>query len=189
MSKVKLGAKGLIVPMPIALGGANVNGRPNYLTVAYCSMANYDPPLVSISLGKTHYTNPGIKKNKTFSVNFPSVKMAKATDYCGIYSGKKTDKSGVFESFYGKLKTAPMPVECPISLECKLFKVVTFGIDELFIGEVVEVYAEDKCFTNGKLDLKKIQPMVWSPTDKCYYKVGAKIGLGWSIGKGYKAKK
>ncbi len=77
-------------------------------------------------MNKRHYTNTGIRKNGTFSVNIPSAEMVKETDYCGLLSGKDVDKAELFENFYGKLWTAPMIEECPLNIECRLIKTVTF---------------------------------------------------------------
>jgi flavin reductase (DIM6/NTAB) family NADH-FMN oxidoreductase RutF len=56
-------------------------------------MASYKPPRIAITLGKGHCTHPGIRENKAFSVCLPSGDMVEITDYCGIVSGKNTDKS------------------------------------------------------------------------------------------------
>ena len=64
-------------------------------------------------------------------------------------SGKKTDKSSVFEVFYGDLENAPMIAECPINMECKLYDVYDTPTHDLFIGEIVETYADESVLTNG----------------------------------------
>jgi flavin reductase (DIM6/NTAB) family NADH-FMN oxidoreductase RutF len=114
MDKINLGSTVPSYPMPVSLVGAHVDDKPNFMTVAWFSMASYNPPRMAIVLGKNHYTNPGIKENKAFSVCLPSEDMAEVTDYCGIVSGKKTDKSKIFDLFYGELKTAPMIKDCPL---------------------------------------------------------------------------
>jgi len=189
MNKVKLGARPYLYPMPIVLVGANVNGKPNFLTAAFVGIANYKPAMIAVGLGKHHYTNSGIKKNKTFSVNIPSQAMVKAVDFCGIYSGHKVDKSELFQTFSGKLKTAPMIAECPISMECKLIRSIPLGIDELFLAKIVEVYADKKCLTppgRGEPDLRKIQPLLFTMPDNKYWKIGKFCGPAWKIGKGFK---
>nr|MDO8082100.1 flavin reductase family protein [Candidatus Freyarchaeota archaeon] len=188
MEKKEIGAKNYLYPMPATLVGANVGGKPNYLTVAFCGIANLNPPVISVSLNKTHYTNPGIKENKTFSVNIPSAEMVKITDYCGLVSGSKVDKSKLFETFYGKLKTAPMIKECPLNLECKLVQTLEFSVDEVFMGEIVAAYSEERYLTNGLPDIKKINPMVFSMHDNNYWKVGELVGRAWNIGKKFKPK-
>jgi len=188
MEKKDIGAKNFWYPMPITLVGANVNGKPNYLTIAFCGMVNLRPPAISVALNKAHYTNSGIRENKTFSVNIPSAEMAKITDYCGLVSGSKVDKSKLFETFYGKLKTAPMIRECPLNLECKLVQTLEFSVDEVFVGEIIAAYAEERYLTNGLPDIKKINPIVFSMHDNNYWKVGDLVGRAWNIGKKFKSK-
>ena len=184
MEKIKIGAKTFLYPMPITLVGANVVGKPNFLTIAYCGIVQHNPAMIAVTLGKAHYTNAGIKENKTFSVNIPSEEMVVITDYCGIVSGKNVDKSILFTTFYGELKTAPMIRECPINLECKLAQTLDFGgIDEIFIGEIVEAYAEGKYLTNGLPDIKKIKPIIFSMHDNNYWKIGDHLGRAWNIGR------
>ena len=136
MEKINLGSTIPAYPMPVSLVGAHVNGRPNFLTVAWFTMVSYSPPRIAIALGKSHFTNPGIKENKSFSVCLPAEYMVEKTDYCGIVSGKKSDKSDIFELFYGELETAPMIRDCPLCVECQLVEVVESSRNEIFIGEI-----------------------------------------------------
>jgi flavin reductase (DIM6/NTAB) family NADH-FMN oxidoreductase RutF len=92
MKKIRIGSKIPVYPMPVALIGAHVNDKPNFLTVAWWSMVNFKPPLIAVVINKGHYTNKGIKENKTFSINIPSSEMVKATDYCSTVSGFEKDK-------------------------------------------------------------------------------------------------
>lgn len=190
MEKLKLGAKTFLYPMPTTLVGANVNGKPNYLAIAYCGIMQRKPPMLEVTLGKMHYTNAGIKENKAFSVNIPSEDLVKVTDYCGIVSGKDTDKSTLFETFYGTLKTAPMIKECPINIECKLVQTLDLGgTNEIFIGEIIETYSEEKYLTNDLLDITKLKPIIFSIHDACYWRVGENIGKAFNIGKNFKSAK
>jgi flavin reductase (DIM6/NTAB) family NADH-FMN oxidoreductase RutF len=189
MKKLEIGAKTYLYPMPTTLVGATVRGKPNYLTVAYCGIVNYNPPAISIALGRAHYTNIGIKENGTFSVNTPSEEMVKITDYCGLVSGHKVDKSGLFETFYGKLETAPMIRECPLNLECTLMQTLEFAMDEVFIGEIVAAYSDERYLTDGLPDIKKMNPILFSMYDNNYWRVGDHLGRAWDIGKELKSKK
>ena len=186
MDKINLGATIPAYPMPVSLVGAHVDGKPNFMAVAWFSMVSYKPPRIAIALGKGHYTNPGIKENKTFSVCLPSEDMAEITDYCGIVSGKKTDKSEIFDLFYGELKTAPLIKECPLSLECKLVDTVVSGMNEIFIGEIIGSYTEDKYLKDGKLDFEKMKPIMLSQPDTAYWSLGEPVAKAWSIGKKFK---
>jgi len=181
--KKEIGTDNICYPMPCSLVGVNVAGKATFLTVAWFSMVNVKPPYLMLALGKGHYSNPGITENGTFSVNIPSVSMAEATDFCGIVSGKKHDKSKIFEVFYGKLKTAPMIKECPYSLECKLVKNVELPGDELFIGEVVAAYTDERFMTGGVPDLVKMKPFILSMADRRYVALGDEIGKAWELGK------
>jgi flavin reductase (DIM6/NTAB) family NADH-FMN oxidoreductase RutF len=76
--------------------------------------------MMAVALNLVHYTSEGIRENRTFSVNIPSRDKMEITDYCGIVTGRKKDKSNLFKIFFGKTKTAPMIEQCPLCIECKL---------------------------------------------------------------------
>src|SRR5689334_8351141 len=116
MLREKLGAIPALYPMPIVLIGANVNGKPNYMVVGSCGIVEYEPAMIAISMNRGHYTTSGIRHNSTFSVNIPPATMVDGVDYCGIVSGRTTDKSELFTEFYGELGTAPMIEECPVNM-------------------------------------------------------------------------
>lgn len=182
MKKIEIEADRVYYPMPCAIVGATVGERPNYLTVAWFSMVNPKPPCLAVAMNKAHYTNQGISENKTFSINIPSSRLVKATDYCGLVSGKRYDKASVFETFYGKLKTAPMVKECPFNAELRLISTVDLSGEDLFIGEIVAAYVDEDCLTNGMPDLKKIDPFMLRP-DRRYVKLGEVIAQAWEVGK------
>jgi flavin reductase (DIM6/NTAB) family NADH-FMN oxidoreductase RutF len=179
--KATLGAKNCLYPMPTTLVGANVNGKPNYITIAHVGIM--DLGSVSLGMGKVHYTNEGIKENGTFSVNIPPARMVKETDYCGLVSGKKTNKAGLFETFYGKLKTAPMIEACPINMECKLIRTVDFPKHDIFVGEIVETYCDEHCLTEGVVDFSKVEPILFVMNDRSYRRLGERFAKAWHIGK------
>ena len=185
MPKTKLGADVFLYPMPVTLVGANVNGKPNFLTVAFCGIMNPHPPVIYAALNKSHHTNPGIKQNRTFSVNVPSADMVRATDYCGLASGHDVDKSGLFQVFYGELETAPMIEECPLNMECRLIKSIDLRMDEVFMGEIVQSYGDESYLTEGLPDVRKLDPMAFTIHDNSYWKLGEKVGKAWSIGKNF----
>lgn len=189
MEKHEISIERISYPMPCSIVGAKVNGKPNFLTVAWFSMVNFKPPYLGIALNTIHYTNPGIKESGTFSVNIPSSDMAEITDYCSIVSGRKYDKAKSFEIFYGKLKTAPMIQECPYNLECKLIQTVKLVSNELYIGEIVAAYSDERYLTNGIPDMKKVNPIVLSMPDTKYFKVGEYLGQAWEIGEKLISKK
>ncbi len=184
IKKKKMGPKTLLYPMPTLLVGAIVNGKPNFLTVSWGGIAGGEPPAISLAIRKARFTLEGIKKNKIFSVNVPSVTMVRNVDYCGIYSGKTKDKSNVFKVFYGVEKQAPLVEECPINLECRVLHIVDIGSHELVIGEILETHINDECIDgNGAPILEKINPLVYSPGIQEYNCLGKSIAKAYSVGK------
>jgi len=109
------------------------------------------------------------------------------TDYCGLVSGKKVDKSKLFDVFYGKLKTAPMIRECPINMECRLIQTVDFPKHDVFIGEIVETYVDEEYLTDGIVDFAKVQPILFVMNDTSYWKLGQRLANAWDIGKSFKS--
>jgi flavin reductase (DIM6/NTAB) family NADH-FMN oxidoreductase RutF len=165
-----------------------VNGKPNFEAIAWASIVDYSPYLLSISSGKSHYTNKGIRENKEFSVNIPSADMVAVTDYCGTHSGKDVDKSDMFSVFHGELKNAPMISECPINVECRLVRTVKLLHDELFIGEIIGVYMESKYLTDAKPDMRKINLLVFEEGVGNYWKLGEHVGVIGKMEKNFKQK-
>ena len=183
MDKIKFGPQTLLYPMPAVLVGANVNKKPNFMTAAWCGIAAYKPPAITVALHKDRYTLKGIRENGTFSVNVSSSDMVKKTDFCGVYSGKKTDKSQIFKTFYGELKTAPLIQECPVNLECKAIHYLDLGSHTLIVGEIIETYITEDCLTDGKGDPEKIGPLIYIPGTMKYHRLGEAIGPAFKIGK------
>lgn len=183
MEKITLGPIPYMSIMPAVLVGVNVKGKANYMTAGGATVACMAPLMICVAIHKTRYTIKGIEENKTFSLNVPSSKHVIETDYCGIVSGAREDKSKVFKSFYGKLKTAPLAEECPVNIECKLFKSVDCGSHLLFIGEVAEIHTDKNCVVDGKPDIAKVNPIVFAQAS--YWQVGKPIDRAFSAGKKY----
>lgn len=110
------------------------------------------------------------------------------TDYCGIMTGKKTDKAALFDVFYGQLETAPMIRECPITMELKLYQVLDFPTHDTFIGELIQTYVDDGVMTNGKINIGKLRPLLFDMASVKYWRLGPAIGNCWNVGKSLKAK-
>jgi flavin reductase (DIM6/NTAB) family NADH-FMN oxidoreductase RutF len=186
MDKVQLGPQPYMSVMPTVLVGTNVKGRPNFMTAAWATNASMSPPMVCVAINHARHTLKGIDENGTFSLNIPSAKQVVEADYCGITTGSRVDKSKVFETFYGSLKTAPMAEECPVNIECRVFKSVDCGSHELYIGEVVEVYVSKECAKDGKPEVAKVDPIVYSQS--AYWQIGKPAGKAFSAGKAFKKK-
>jgi flavin reductase (DIM6/NTAB) family NADH-FMN oxidoreductase RutF len=185
MRKVTLGPQTLLYPMPALLVGANVDGKPNFMAAAWCGIANSNPPMLSVALQHHRYTYKGIKENGTFSMNVPSVDLVKETDYCGVVSGAKEDKAAAcrFNLFYGQLLTAPLIMECPVNLECRVVHILNLGSHAFIIGEIKETHVTEDCLTEGEPDIHKIKPFAFSSgLNKEYYALGDMLASAFSIG-------
>lgn len=171
--------------MPVVLVGTMTKDRPNYITVSYCGVINHQPPLISVAIGKSHYTMGWIEKNGNFSINIPSTDMVEQVDYCGSYSGKGLDKSGIFRNFFGDMQNVPMISDCPLNMECKVQSTLECQFDMVFIAEICGVYCKDEFMTDGHPDMAKIQPIIFSMYDNKYWSLGEVIGDAWNIGKNF----
>lgn len=190
MKKITLGASPYIYPMPTVIVGSLINGKPHFLTVSYVGIVQHTPPLVSISLSNNHTTNKGIQENKTFSINIPNTRMMKITDFVGMNSGKTIDKGAMFTIFYGELKNAPMIMETPLNLECRLIKNLHLNNEsQIYIGEIIQSYSEKKYIRRNYPYMKKLDPIIFSINSNSYYNVGRRIGWAWKAGLNINASK
>jgi len=172
-----MGAQTFIYPMPVLLVGANVDGKPNFMAVAWGGIANGVPPMISLAIRPQRYTFKGIKENMAFSVNIPSSDMVKEADYCGIVSGANVNKVEVcqFKVFYGKVENAPLIEQCPVNLECKVVHILGLGSNSLVIGTIEEAHVSDTCLTDGKPDVTKIKPLSYVTSPARQYQVLGEI--------------
>ncbi len=187
MSKVLLNPQPLICTTPTVLVGAVVEGKPNFMAVAWCGVACSNPPMVSVAIRPQRHTFKGIISAREFSVNVPSVDQVKEADYCGTVSGATVDKAAVcrFNVFYGSLKAAPLIEQCPVNLACKVEHILELGTHQLVIGRVVETHVTDTCLNDGRPDMRRIRPFVYgagAPAD--YYAFGEVVGRAYQAGRG-----
>ncbi|MBN1531475.1 MAG: flavin reductase family protein [Spirochaetes bacterium] len=186
MEKIKLGTNIFDYPMPVTLlGSVTPEGKANFMALGWLSRVNGNPPMVAIGVNRVHHTVKGIRAHGEFSINYPAAEMLRAADYCGIHSGAKTDKSGLFELFRGDLAHAPMIAACPLCYECRVFRTVDLPSHDLFIGEIVNVFCEERFLTDGKPDIKKMNLYTLTIPDNAYWSVGERIGSAWKDGVGF----
>ncbi len=185
MAKTRIQTNAFLYPMPVVVVGAVVEGKANYMAVAWISRVNYQPPLLAVALGKRQYTARGIHEHGEFGVSVPDRSQVAATDYVGVVSGATLDKSEVFEPFFGSLRHAPMAMDCPMTMACRVVQTIDLPSNYLFIGEIVEAYAEERILSAGAPDIQKLQPIGLTMPDNHYWAIGESLGAAWSIGKTY----
>jgi flavin reductase (DIM6/NTAB) family NADH-FMN oxidoreductase RutF len=185
--KKSLVANTLIYPTPAwVVGTYDKDGKPNAMTIAWGGICCSQPPCVAISLRKATYSHGNIVQRKAFTLSVPSVDHAKEADYFGIASGRNVDKFAAtgLTAVRGEFVDAPYVQEFPLVLECKLLHTVEIGLHTQFIGEIVDVKAEENVLApDGLPDMDKVRPFVFAPGPRTYYKIGGLIGKGFAIGK------
>lgn len=148
-------------PMQAVLVTCNdEKGKTNVITIAWHTPISKDPPLYGISVAPSRYSHDLIQKTKEFVINFVPYEQAHIVNFCGKNSGIDTDKikeTGLTLTPSQKLKT-PIIKECFSHLECKLYETLTLGDHTMFIGEVVNVLADENAFIDDLLDNEKIKP-------------------------------
>jgi flavin reductase (DIM6/NTAB) family NADH-FMN oxidoreductase RutF len=186
MTKVDIGEQAYVLPMATTILGSLLEDRANFMALGWLTRVNFKPPMLGVAVNQGHASHAAIIETGEFSVNFPTVEMVEVTDYVGLVSGKRVDKSGLFNLFYGKLKGAPMISECPLSMECKLVETVQLPSNSFLIGEILGAYSEERFLTGGVPDIKKINPLLLTMPDNRYWSVGEVVGRAWSDGKAMK---
>jgi len=179
-SRKELKPSNSLYPTPVILvTSVDETGRPNIITLAWAGNLCSAPPQVGISIAPLRYSNNLIREGKEFVVNIPTSDILRETDYCGIVSGKNTDKfkdTKLTPMKAAKVKP-PMIKECPVSIECKVKNIVPLGSHDLFIGEVVNLEVDENVLSQrNNIDFKKLKAITWSPLTRNYYSVGKTLG-------------
>lgn len=174
-----------IYPIPAVLVSSGTMKDANIMTVAWTGILNTNPAIVYISVRPERYSYNIIKENKEFVINLTNDKLAYATDWCGVRSGKEYDKFK--EMHLTKEKSnfvkAPMIKESPVSIECKVIEEKNFGSHTTFIAEVLAINADKKYIDDkGAFDISKCNLIAYA--NGGYYLLGKKIGkFGYSVKK------
>jgi len=185
--KKSLGKKTVIHPAPVfVIGTYDRNKRPDAATVAWGGICCSDPPCISISLRKATYTYENIMEHKAFTVNIPSEKYVKEVDFFGIYSGRDVDKFGRtgLTPVRSEVVEAPYIEEFPFILECRVIQVNEIGLHTQFIGEILDLKADDSVILKSSLiDIEKVRPIIYAPELRKYFGIGYFLGNAFSMGK------
>lgn len=174
------------LPWAQTILGTHFKEKVNFMALDWLTRVNIAPPMLGICVNKNHASHEAVIATGEFSINIPSVDMIEKTDYVGIVSGKQVDKSDLFEVFYGELKSAPMISECPMTIECRLSQTVSLPTHSFFIAEIINIYTDDACLSDGKPDITKIRPFLLTMPDNNYWAVGENLGKAWSIGRQFR---
>lgn len=176
----------MLYPLPAVLVSCQgKDTEPNLLTIAWAGTISSNPPMVSISVRPERYSYNMIKETGEFVINLTTEELLRATDYCGVVSGKDVNK-------WEKMKLTPIPSqkvsapavkESPVNIECKVTEVKELGTHHMFLAEVVAVQADEKYMDEkGKFHLESSKPIAYS--HGTYFSLGEELGkFGYSVRK------
>ena len=176
----------MLNPVPIVMVTcADAAGKPNIITVGWAGTINSEPPMLSISVRKERYSYDLIKDRGQFAVNLATQRLVRATDLCGVKSGRDTDKFALTGLTPEKASVIDVPIikESPVSLECVVKKIVELGSHDMFIAEIVSVDTDEALLDDkGKLLLEKADLICYSHGK--YWGLGKELGFfGYSVAK------
>ncbi|MEI6091735.1 MAG: flavin reductase family protein [bacterium] len=188
MEKISLGSKPLIMPTPLMVVGTyDGKGTPNIATCAWGGVISHVPKAyIGVCFRSETYTHDSILKRGAFTVHFPNHELLAATDYAGIYSGRDENKIKELglTAVQSDLVDAPIIIEFPLVLECKLFDTIRINRHTQFIGEVQDVKINENCIDEaGKIVISQLNPVVYATNCGAYYGLGDVLGIGYQVGK------
>lgn len=176
----------MLYPVPaVMVSCARESEQPNIITVAWAGTICTNPPMLSISVRPERYSYNIIKDTKEFVVNLTTKQLARATDFCGVKSGRNVDKfkeTGL-TPFKSNKVHAPGILESPVNIECKVTDILELGSHHMFIANVVSVDVDEKYIDQtGKFNLNAAGLMAYSHGE--YYELGKQLGtFGYSVKK------
>lgn len=177
----------MLYPVPAVMVSCGRRGeKSNIVTVAWTGTICSDPVMVSISLRPERYSYDIIKETGEFVINLTTRELARATDWCGVKSGREVDKFQEMKLTEGKaihLECAPIIVESPVNLECRVTEIRELGSHHMFLAKVAGVQVSEKYMDeSGKFELNSTDLVAYSHGE--YFVLGEKIGkFGYSVKK------
>ncbi len=177
----------MLYPLPaVMVSSADLCGNANILTVAWTGTVCSDPAMLYISVRPERYSHHMIQETGEFVVNLTTEKLGFATDWCGVKSGRDVDKWKEMKLTKGgaaKLKFAPVILECPVNIECRVTEIKKLGSHDMFLAEVVAVQVDERYMEkSGKFELNSTGLLTYSHGE--YFGLGKELGrFGFSVKK------
>lgn len=186
-----LNAGTLLAPLPAVMVSCGTAENANVMTAAWTGIINTKPPMTYISVRPTRYSYGIIKERGEFVINLTTSKMVRETDFCGVKSGRDTEKlkkCGLHITSASAV-TAPVIEESPLALECRVTEIKPLGSHDMFIAEILAVNVDGRYIdSKGKINLNQAGLMAYSHGE--YFALGRKLGsFGYSAARKSRAKK
>ena len=177
----------LLYPVPAVLVSCGAAPEEwNVLTIAWTGTVCSDPPMCSISVTPERYSCEIIRRTGEFVINLTTVRLARATDWCGVRSGRDHDKfrEAGLTPLQAAYVSAPLIAESPLHIECRVKQVLPLGSHDLFLAEVVGIEVDPAYIdpATGRFDLERAGLLAYA--HGAYYELGQRLGqFGWSVRK------
>jgi len=177
----------MVYPLPaVMVSCADKEGNNNIITVAWTGTVCTNPAMAYISVRPERHSYKMIRESGEFVINLTTEKLAYATDWCGVRSGRDFDKFKEMKLTAEKSETleyAPIIEECPVNIECKVSEVKELGSHHMFLAEVKAVRVDESYMNKtGKFELNKTGLLAYSHGE--YFGLGKSLGtFGWSVKK------
>ncbi len=171
-------AGNMLYPLPAVLVSVtDGQGHDNIITVAWTGTVCSDPPMLSISVRPERYSHKMLLETGEFVVNLTTEKLARATDFCGVRSGRDVDKFACLGLKKEKASqvAAPLIQDSPVNIECRITERRELGSHDMFMARVLCVHAgEEYMDAGGRFDLSRARPIVYSHGS--YHGLGRELG-------------
>ncbi len=175
----------ILYPVPVVMVSCGSMEKSNIITIAWTGTINSDPAMTYISVRPERYSYNIIKESGEFAINITTEELARATDWCGVRSGRDYDKfkeTGLTKE-KAQYISCPIIKESPISIECRVVEIKELGSHHIFMAEILGADADEKYMKeNGKFEFEKSRPICYSHGE--YFGLGKKLGkFGYSVEK------
>lgn len=177
----------MIYPVPAVLVSCGATPEEyNLFTVAWTGTVCTNPPMCYISVRPERHSYEIIKRTGEFVINLTTKRLARATDWCGVRSGRDYEKfsqMGLTAS-PAAVVAAPVVEESPVAIECRVKQIIPLGSHDMFVADVVNVLVDEEYIDpeSGRLDLQRAEPITYCHGE--YFSLGEVIGhFGWSVRK------
>ncbi len=177
----------MIYPLPAVLVSCGETEQEyNLFTVAWTGTVCTNPPMCYISVRPERHSYEIIKRTGEFVINLTTARLARATDWCGVRSGRDYDKFAEMglKTEAAEVVKAPVVAEAPVSIECRVRQIIPLGSHDMFLADVVNVLVDEEYINpeTGKLELERADMITYSHGE--YFRLGQAIGhFGWSVRK------
>ena len=185
--KKSIGPRTMAFPTPVwVVGTYDANDKPNAMTAAWASICCSKPPAIGVSLRKATYTYGNLMARRAFTISVPDETHVREADYLGMASGKDVNKFATarLTPVASSVVDAPYVEEFPLVIECKLIHTLEIGLHTLFIGEIIDVKADEIVIgEHGFPEIDKARPIIFGPEIRTYHGIGKFLGKAFAVGR------